>query len=142
MATKEQYEKLTRRERQRRYFSEEFKRKKVAEIEKNLTTVAEVSREYQVNRSAVYHWIYKYSYMRKKGVRQVIESKSDTGKLQLLKEQIRELEQVVGQKQLQIDFLSKMIDIAEKEYGVDIKKKSDRKPFAGTGLTGKNSTSR
>src|SRR6266853_1754014 len=29
MATKEQYEKLTRRERQRRYFSEEFKRKKV-----------------------------------------------------------------------------------------------------------------
>lgn len=142
MATKEQYEKLTRKERQQRYFSEEFKRKKVGEIDKNVTTVREVCREYQVSGTAVYQWIYKYSYMRKKGIRQVIEPKSDTRKLQLLKEQIKELEQVVGQKQLRIDFLSKMIAIAEEQYGVDIKKKFDRKRSDGTGFTGKNSPSK
>jgi transposase len=142
MATKEEYEKLTIRERQQRYFSEEFKRRKVGDIDKNLITVAEVCREYQVSSTAVYRWIYKYSYMRKKGIRQVVEAKSDTRKLQLLKEQIKDLERVVGQKQLQIDFLSKMIDIAEDEYGVDIKKKFDRKRSDGTGLTGENIASK
>src|SRR5438045_302646 len=102
MATIEQYEKLSIRERQQRYFSEEFKRKKVSEIDKNLVTIGEVSREYQVSRASVYRWIYQYSHMQKKGIRQVIEAKSDTRKLQLLKEQIKELERVVGQKQLQI----------------------------------------
>ena len=142
MATREQYENLTSRERRNRYFSEAFKRKKVGEIDKNLVTVSEVCREYQVSSTAVYQWIYKYSHMRKKGVKQVVEAKSDTRKLQLLKEQIKELERSVGQKQLQIDFLSKVIDIAEEEYGVDIKKKFDRKPCDGTGLTGKNMTSK
>ncbi|SDL79991.1 Transposase, partial [Salinimicrobium catena] len=82
-----------------RYFSDSFKRKKVREIERNLTTVSEVSKEYEVSTTAVYKWLDKYSRNRKRGVKQVVELMSDTRKIQDLKAKIRELEQLVGQKQ-------------------------------------------
>lgn len=118
-----------------RYFSEGFKRIKVEEVEKNLTTVWEIGKEYQVSRVAVYKWIYKYSKMRKKGVRQVVEIESDTRKLIGLNEKIRELEQIIGQKQVLLDFHEKMIELAEQEYKVDIKKKFGSKLSAGSGKT-------
>ena len=135
MANPEQL-KIQQSQRQNRYFSEGFKRQKVEDIEKNLIKVSELSREYQVTRAAVYKWIYKYSRMRKKGIRQVVETDSDTRKLIQLKEKIKELERIVGQKQILIDFQEKMIEIAEEEYKVDIKKKLGSKLSAGSGKTG------
>lgn len=135
MATVSKYYSLSVRERQNRYFSNDFKRKKVSEIDRNLTTIAEISREYQVSRTSIRKWILKYSEMRKKGVRQVVESKSDTRKIQQLKQQVKELEQVIGQKQLLIDFQQKVIELAEDEYRVDIKKKFGKEPYSGTGTT-------
>jgi len=64
-----------------RYFSESFKRKKVQEIEKNLSTVMEVSKEYEVSKTAIYKWLDKYSLNRKRGVKQVVELMSDTRKI-------------------------------------------------------------
>ena len=125
--------KQTTLERQNRYFSEEFKKQKVREIEKNLCSVAEISNEYEVTRAAIYKWIYKYSVMRKKGIKQVIESESDTKKIKALKEQVKELERALGRKQLMVDFQSKVIDLAEEEYQIDIKKKFGGGPFSGSG---------
>lgn len=121
-----------------RYFSESFKRKKVQEIEKNLSTVMEISKEYEVSKTAIYKWLDKYSRNRKRGVKQVVELMSDTRKIQDLKAKIRELEQLVGQKQIEIEFKNKMIDIAEEMYAIDIKKKLSSKPLPGSGSTGKN----
>ena len=142
MATVEQYNRLTTRERQNRYFSDSFRRKKVSEIERNISTIAEVCREYQVRATSVRKWLYKYSTMHKRGVKQVIEPKSDTRKLEHLKERIKELEQIIGQKQLIIDFQSKAIDLAEEEYKVDIKKKFGNRPFYGTGSTETNTNTK
>lgn len=130
------------KERQLRYFSESFKKKKVKEIEGKLTSVREICREYAVSKTAVYKWIYKYSDKMKKGVRQIVEESSDTKKLQLLKEQIKELERIIGQKQLKVDFLEKVIELTEEEYGIDIKKKYGNKPPYGSGDTGKNTSTR
>ena len=127
-----------RRSKQNRYFSEEFKKKKVKDLENNLITVTELSRTYHVTRSSIYKWIYKYSIMTKKQHRQVVEPKSDTKKIQLLEERIKELEQAVGQKQMMIDFKEKMIEIAEETYNIDIKKKFASKPSSGTNSTKKN----
>ncbi|MCH8318751.1 MAG: transposase [Bacteroidetes bacterium] len=138
----DEYYKLTVRERQNRYFSAAIKRKKVSEIDRNLTSVAEVSREYQVSRTSVHRWINKYSQMRKKGVKQVVEPKSDTRKLLQLKDQVKELERTVGQKQIKIDFLEKMIDLVEEQYNIDIKKKATIPPSAGSGSTGKNTSTK
>jgi len=121
-----------------RYFSEGFKRQKVSDIEKNIVTITEVCREYQVSNTAVYKWVYKYSLMRKKGIRQVVEAESDTRKLLQLKERVKELERIIGQKQIMIDFQDKMIEIAEEEYKIEIKKKFNSSLSTGSGKTGSN----
>lgn len=127
-----------RRNRQNRYFSEPFKVQKVRELEKNLVTISDICKTYEVSRTSVYKWIYKYSAMAKKGEKQVVESKSDTKKIKELQDRIKELEQAVGQKQLTIEFQDKMIEIAEELYQVDIKKKLSSKPSPGSGKTGSN----
>ena len=137
MATLKEYEKLTVRERQNRTFSEDFKRKKVSELDRNLITIAELSREHQVTSAAIYKWIYKYSAMRKKGLKQVVEAKSDIRKVLVMKEEIKELQRIIGEKQIKIDFQDKMIAFAEAQYKVDIKKKFSGTPSSGAGLTGK-----
>jgi transposase len=133
MATMSEYEKLTVRERQNRFFNETFKRSKVSEIERNILTIAEFCKEYQVTRSAVYKWIYKYSSMRKRENKQVIEPESETRKVLLLRHEVSELQRAVGEKQLKMDFLEKVIELAEEEYGLDIKKKFTAGLSYGTG---------
>jgi len=133
-------EKLIQAQRSRfsRYFSEEFKKQKVRDLEKNLVSMTELCKEYQISRTAIYKWLYKYSKMVKKGERQIVERKSDTRKIQELRERIRELERVIGQKQLLIEFQQKMIELAEQTYDVDIKKKLSSKLSSGTGQTDQN----
>jgi transposase len=125
-----------------RYFSEEFRRKKVEELDKKLTTVSELSKEYGVSRANVYKWIYKYSLMRKKGVKMVVEAESDTAKIKALKDHIKELEQLLGQKQFEVDFMKKQMDIASEDYGVDFKKKASGKPSSGFGNTEQNTNTK
>jgi transposase-like protein len=121
-----------------RSFSEDFKKKKIRELERNLTSVTDISKTYSVSRRTVYDWIYKYSAMAKKQVKQVVEAKSDTLKIKALEERIKELERIVGQKQLLIEFKDKMIEIAESTYNVDIKKKVGSRLLPGTTITEKS----
>lgn len=121
--------------RQNRYFSEAFRKKKVEEVDKKLTTVSEICKTYEVSSAAVYKWIYKYSLMRKKAVKMVIEAQSDTARIKALEEHISQLEQLLGQKQFEIDFLQKQIDIASDQYGVDLKKKRSGQHSGGSGNT-------
>lgn len=125
------------RSRQNRYFSEDFKKAKVRELERNLTSFSDICKTYSVSRTSVYKWIYKYSAMAKKQVKQVVEAKSDTQKIKALQDRIKELERIIGQKQLLLEFKDKMIDIAEATYNVDIKKKVGSKLSSGTTSTGK-----
>jgi len=118
---------------QNRYFSLDFKKKRVQELEHNVSTISDICKTYKVSRTSVYKWLYKYSDMAKKQVKQVVEAKSDTKKIQFLEERIKELERIVGKKQILIDFQDKMIEIAEQTYQVDIKKKLGSKLFSGTG---------
>lgn len=135
MSTKINYEVLSLNERQTRYFSDGFKRKKVKEIEDKLVTVSEVSREYHVARNAVYKWIYKYSAHRKRGERKIVELMSDTRKITQLKDRIKALEQALGQKQMLLDFNEKLVELASEEVGFDIKKKYTSKPNISSGKT-------
>jgi transposase len=124
--------------RQVRFFSESFRLSKVREIERNLTTVLEVSREYEVSTAAVYKWLYKYSTLRARQLRQIVEPMSDAHKIKELRKKIEELERLVGQKQIQLEFKEKMIELAEEMYRVDIKKKLGSQLSNGSGSTEKN----
>lgn len=119
---------LTSDERRRRNFSESFKRKKVQEIESGQTKIADLCRQYDTNRSSVYKWLNKYGNMKTKKERLIIETESDTKQLIALKKQIAELKMLLAEKQIQIDFKDKMIEIAEDMYNVEIKKKFEMKP--------------
>jgi transposase len=137
MATIKSYEKAISGEKYNRYFSDGFKKKVVDELDRKIVTVTEVSREYGVSATSVYKWLYRYSKLRKKGMRQIVETESDTRKLKELKEEIKELHRIIGEKQILLDFQRKLIERAEKEYKVDIKKKLSEKLYSGTGTTEK-----
>ena len=67
-----------------------------------------------------------------------MEKSSDTRKIKELQDRVKELERIIGQKQLLLDFKDKMIEIAEEMYQVDIKKKLSSTPFNGTGKPGRS----
>ena len=58
-------------------------------------------------------------------------------KVKDLQDRIKELERVVGQKQLNIEFLEKMIEIAKEQYGLDIKKNFNTPQSSGSGSIAK-----
>jgi len=118
--------------RKRRYFDEMVRREIVQKIERNELTVSAACREYEVSAPAVYKWMYRYSLHLKKGIRYIVEKKSQSEKIKLLQEKIAALEQSVGQKQMEIDILNKMIEIGSDEVGFDIKKKFGGKRSSGS----------
>lgn len=119
-----------------RYFSEDFKKDIVHRIERKEYTVREVSKLYEVSVTAVYKWVYKYSTLHMREHRQIIEPLSMASKVKQLQARIKELEQAVGQKQIKIDYLEKMIEMADEHYAIEIKKKLDSRPRSGSGKTG------
>lgn len=140
MATREKF-KMTTSERRRRTFSDSFKLQKVKEIERGVTKVSEICRQYEVTRANVYRWLNKFGSMKNKKERLIVESDSDTKKLLELKKKVAELERIIGQKQIILDFKDKMIEIAEQTYGVDIKKKFFTPPSKTSGKTESNTPS-
>lgn len=130
--------KMTTAERRQRKFSDNFKILKVREIETGQTKVSEICSQYQVAAKNVYLWIDKFGSMKNKKERLVVETDSDTRQLIELKKRVSELERIIGQKQILIDFQDKMIDLAEENYGVDIKKKFFSTPSNISGKTEKH----
>ncbi len=137
MATREQF-KMTTAERRRRHFSDSFKIQKVRELETGKTKVSELCKQYEVTATNVYRWLNKFGTMKDKKERLIVETDSDTRQLLALKKKVAELERIVGQKQILIDFKDKMIDLAEEAYGVDIKKKFSTRPSNTSGDTESN----
>lgn len=107
----------------RRIFGEKFKRARVEEIESGKASVSEVCRCYKVSSGAVYKWIYKYSSYLEKGKIQLIEMEGETRLALKQEERIKELEAALGRKQLEIDYLSKVLELSSLDLGVDLKKK-------------------
>ena len=140
MATRDQF-KMSISERRSRTFSENFKIKKVREIERGKTKISEVCKQYEVSSTSVYKWLQNYGSMKNKKERIIVETESDTQELIALKKKVAELERIVGQKQVLLDFKDKMIELAEQTYGVDIKKKFSTKPSNTSGSEEKNTPS-
>ncbi|MFT7425066.1 MAG: transposase [Algoriphagus sp.] len=136
MARRDQFT-MSESERRIRRFSENFRKDKVRELEIGLVTISDLCKQYQVSDMTVLSWLIKFSSMKEKKERLIVESQSDTIQLLDLKKKVAELERVVGQKQLLIDFQLKMIELAEDEYRIDIKKKFSGEPSSSTGKAAK-----
>ena len=114
-----------KRIRRQRKFSEDFKLKIVKEYESGEFSVAEMAKIYDISYQTIYRWIYKYSKYNKRSI-QVVEMKdSQAHKMKQMEARIKELERTVGQKQMNIEYLEKMIDLAKENFDIDIKKNSN-----------------
>lgn len=121
-----------------RSFSEDFKRSLVAEFESGKFTVAQLGRLHKIKIQLIYNWIYKYSTTNERGVIMVEKAQSGTQKMKALEKRIAELERAVGQKQIKIEYLEKMIEIAKTDLNIDIKKNYNTPPSAGSEGTKSN----
>lgn len=109
---------------QRREFSQALKQKIVKDIEQGKATVLETSREYEVSTVSIYKWLNQYSCYLKKGAKLVVELSSEGYRSRELEKKVKDLEACLGRKQMEVEFLNKLIEMASKDLGIDIKKKS------------------
>jgi len=110
-----------------RTFSTDFKKEKVALIERGKITVSQLSKIYEVTPAAIYKWLRKYSQIAP-NERVVVEKLSEENKNLELMNRIRELEQVLGRKQLKLDYYESIIEELNEQQGEDVTKKYKPKP--------------
>lgn len=115
-------EKNVRLLRSPRKFTTDFKRKIVKDFEQGTMSVGQLSKLYGIANTQIYSWIYKFSIFNEKGSRIVEMKDSQSAKFKDLEQRIKDLERNVGQKQIMIEYLEKMIYLAKEELNIDIKK--------------------
>jgi transposase len=124
--------------RKHRRYSEEFKKSVVNDFESGKFSVLQLERLHKISNPLIYKWIYSYSKYNKEGYRVVEMKDSSKKKVKDLEQKIKDLEQIVGQKQIMIDYLEKMMEIAKDELDIDIKKNFNTSQSAGSGKTKKS----
>ena len=77
-------------------------------------------------------WLKKFSAHLHPTTTIVMQMDSEQYRTKELEKKIAELEAIVGRKQLEIDFLNKLIEIADQDMGIDIKKNIATHALAGT----------
>lgn len=118
-----------------RKFSKDFKLQIVSEFESHQFTALELSKLYSIHSSLIYKWVRKFS-KHQQPPSVIVEMKnSSTKKLKDYQDKIEELERIVGQKQIQIDFLDQIIDCANEYYQTDLKKTLSTKPSSNSNQT-------
>lgn len=105
-----------------RRYTEEFQKEIVALFESGKCSVPQIEKLYGISNQTTYRWIYKYSKYNQRGYRVVEKKESHMNKIKDLQQRIKELEQAVGRKQIMIEYLEKIIELAKEEHGIDIKK--------------------
>lgn len=118
--------------RKHRCYSEDFKKGIVAIFEKGEFSISQLGNLYGVGSTCIYRWVYKYSRFNEKGCRIVEMEDSSQNKVKELAKKVKELEQMVGQKQIAIEYLEKMIELAKTDLNIDIKKNYSLPPSPGS----------
>lgn len=123
--------------RKQRKYSQEFKKRIVSDFESGKYSVPQLEKLHGVRNGTIYNWIYKFSTFNEKGFRIVEMKDSSSKKMKELEARVKELESVVGRKQIMIDYLEKMMEIAKDELDIDIKKNFGTPRSTGSGKTSK-----
>ena len=123
--------------RKQRKYSIEFKKRIVTDFENGKFSVPQLERLHGVRNSLIYSWIYKFSTFNEQGFRVVEMKDSSNKKMKELETRLKELESVVGRKQIKIDYLEKMMEIAKEELDIDIKKNFGTPQSTGSRKTNK-----
>lgn len=99
----------------RKVVSEEVKKRIVEEIESGEVGQCEASRLYGISRVSIQKWLKQYGRLRYRTQIVEVVMKDEKGKLQ-------ELQEALADAHLKIRLYDKMLELAGKEYQVDLKK--------------------
>lgn len=113
-----------------RRYSKAFKKARVAEYERGEFTVQQLSRMYGFSHQSMYNWIYKYSRYSEQNIQVVEHKQSSSEKLKEALKENKKLKEKLGEKQIKIDYLEKLIELTEEDYGIEVKKNEDT-PHSG-----------
>lgn len=118
---------MTTEERRRRRFSEAFRKEQAGLIQSGQTTIAQVSRRYQVRANNVSNWVKKYGKPSKHQGLYTVGNAADMDRLGELQKEHQELQVLFSQQQVRLVYLEQLVSIARKELGQDFEKKSAAK---------------
>ena len=96
------FRKLINMKKQRKVFSENFKRDKVRLYETGRMTIRQLSTLYEVSETALYKWVDKYR-TTPASQRVVIETDSDYLQLLELQKRVDVMERLIGSQQIKLD---------------------------------------
>jgi transposase-like protein len=119
--------------RERKFYSEAFKERVLASYYNSNESVSMVASRFDVSRDTVSSWVYrKRTASESKKRVKLAPSGSDFMKREELSPEakearIRELEVALSKEKMRSECLEKMIEIAERELKIDIRKKSGAK---------------
>lgn len=116
---------MTVEERQRRRFSETFRKEQVALIERGERTIGEVSRLYEVKRASVRRWLKNYG-SQDLPQQIVIQSQEEVNRVRELEQQSAHLKKVIGEQQVELLYLRECLLLAKERLGADFEKKIKR----------------
>lgn len=112
----------------KRKYSIEFKKQIVSEFESGRFSVIELEKLHKISNPTIYDWIYKFSKFNDKGYRIIEMKDSSSKKLKDLERKVKDLEAALGRKQIMIDYLETMMEVAKNELDIDIKKNFSTSP--------------
>lgn len=111
-----------------RRYSEAFKRKVVSEVERGLLTREGAKRKYGIGGSTtVDRWCRRYGACERLGVEVIVHTPKERDERRELRERVRQLEKALADEKLKSMALETMIEVAERELKVPIRKKSGAK---------------
>lgn len=123
------------------FYSEEFKRKVVTEYLESEQTKREILDKYSIKaNSAIQEWMRKFGitdpyakidYIGLPNTNRLKKKKPDLSEVELenyaLNKRIKELEKILGEEKIRSEMYARVIEIAEKDLKLNIRKKSDTK---------------
>ena len=115
------------------YYSDEFKMKVIQEVLSGKYTKEEARKVYQIGgKSAILYWIRKFG----EGYKYHNPEQNYSDNIDIMKElskeelRIRELEKALEKERLRADLNEKIIEIAEEQFNIEIRKKYGAKQFS------------
>ncbi|MBK8807615.1 MAG: transposase [Bacteroidales bacterium] len=110
-----------------KHYSDEFKKSVVQEVLDGLLSKEEARQRYGIKgNSAVLNWIRKFDQSKDRNMKSKEDAQSDRKTLELEAEN-RRLREELAMEQLRVRALNVMIDLAETDLNVSIRKKSGTK---------------
>jgi len=105
-------------------YSEAFKRRVVREVVSGILTKDGAMRKYNIGgKTTVLKWCRKYGSQEELGVKVKIMTQKEDDENTVLKRRVKELEKSLGDSRFKNEVLETLVDVAEQELNIKIRKK-------------------